>query len=89
MDGEWILEARLALNNGGAMEEALIETFGCVSFEEKVIKLYVSSDKKHLRRDLCIGDSVVDSQTSPLPGFFENPGVMKGRATVGPRRAAA
>ena len=85
MNGDWTLEAQVTLNSV-VMEETLIETFGCVSFQEKVIKVYVSGDRRQLRRDFCIGNKVVDSQTTLLPGLLEN---MRGQAGVEARLAAA
>ena len=87
MEKDWILEAQVILSDS-AMEESLIETFGCVNFEEKVIKIYVSADRKQLRRDLCVGDKVVDSHATLLPGLFENTSAMRGR-TTGDTRVAA
>jgi hypothetical protein len=88
MDGDWTLEANVTLNSS-VMEETLIEMFGCVSFEEKVIKVYVSSDRRQMRRDVCMGDKVVDSQITLLPGFFENPRVTRGQVAMETRLAAA
>lgn len=85
MDKDWILEAQVTLSDS-VMEESLIETFGCVNFEEKVIRIYVSADRKQIRKDLCIGNEVVDSHATILPGFFE--GTMRGQ-TTGYVRAAA
>lgn len=83
MDGEWIFKAKVTLDDS-AMEESLIETFGCVDYEEKVIKIYVSNDKKQIRRDVCVGGRVVDSQATVLSGFFE-----RGSQTAGTSRLAA
>jgi hypothetical protein len=87
MDGDWILEAQVTLNNS-AMEESLIEMFGCVDCEEKVIRIYVSSDRKQIRKDVCVGDKIVDSQTSVLPGLFEPSWAIRGQV-AGERRLAA
>lgn len=89
MDGEWIFEAQLTLTNGGPMEETLIEMFGCVTFPDKVMKVYLSGDKREIRRDLCVGDTVVDTQTTLLPGFLENAPALRERAAVEERLAAA
>lgn len=87
MDKDWILEAQVTLSDS-AMEESLIETFGCINFGEKLIRIYVSADRKQIRRDLCIGDKVVDSHATLLPGFLENSVAMR-RRTTGNTRVAA
>lgn len=88
MDGDWTLEAQVTLDKS-AMEETLIEMFGCVTFKEKFIRVYVSSDKRQMRRDVCIGDKVVDSQITLLPGFFEHSRAMRAQAGRESRLAAA
>lgn len=89
MDGEWEFQVQLSIGCGSPMEETLIETFGCVTFTEKVIKVYVSYDARKIRRDLCMEGKVVDSQTTLLPNFYENPLDVRAKRAVESRLAAA
>lgn len=73
MDGEWEFQVQLLTDGGNPMEETLIETFGCVTLSDQVIKFFVSNDGRRVRRDLCMGGKVVTSQTTILPNLHENP----------------
>lgn len=67
MKRQWVLEAEVKLNNR-TMEDLLIETYGCVSVNNRAVRIYVSSDGKLMKGDYCIDSKVLDSQTMQLPG---------------------
>jgi hypothetical protein len=75
MEREWALEAEVTLNNK-TMEEMLIEAFGCVSVDDRLIRIYVSADRNMMKRDFCRDGLVIDSQTMYLPAKLRDPSTM-------------
>ena len=78
MDRDWALEAEVRLNNK-TMEELLIEAFGCVPVNNRVIKVFVSNDRRMMKREFCIDGTVVDSQMMHLPAMLEDSSATWGR----------
>jgi hypothetical protein len=89
MDGEWEFQVQLLTDRSNPMEETLIETFGCITLTDRVIKVFVSNDGGRVRRDLCMGGKVVNSQTTILPNLYENPIGSRVEVAAASRLAAA
>jgi hypothetical protein len=53
------------------MEETLVEVFGCISPDHKVIKLDVIRDRKRMEKELQIPVATADSSTEWLHRVHE------------------